>query len=515
MTGHSLGTGDSEGLLADNFRKSRSTLFLLALAYLVFVIYGSLVPLHFHGRPLAEAWQDFLHIRYLSLGIGSRADWVANILLFIPLAFLWLGVLWHRRSFLLRAAAALLVLGAGVGLSVGIEFTQLFFPPRTVSLNDILAEGIGAVVGIVTWWATGPRVFAWFEAWRGARAPLDIFGRALYLYLFFFFAYNLLPLDLTVSPVEIYHKWQEGRVVLSPFSFVFESREQAVYGLVTDVLVWVPIAFLWRLSTRKGPLRAWFALLLLPVVLEVLQLFVYSRVTDVSDILSGAVGIGVGAWLSRMWGGGENDSGRDRAHHLTRFNKAPWIWFGLAMIWALAVAAIFWYPFDFHIGHVFVRERLQAAMERAPFEIYYYGTEYRAATEVLHKILFFAPAGVLLGLARLRIRRYGFRAAAGIGFVAFLAALPALVELGQLLLPGKFADGTDWLLETTGGLAGYAAVLALRHRSSNRPAIRRTGKGGRGRDFGESFPPAASGQPAKPTASSKAEVRCLRQTTGE
>jgi hypothetical protein len=70
----------------------------LTVAYTAFVIYGSLVPLQFKARPLSEAWEFFRHIPYLELGIGSRADWVANILLFVPLAFLWLGAVWPERG---------------------------------------------------------------------------------------------------------------------------------------------------------------------------------------------------------------------------------------------------------------------------------------------------------------------------------------------------------------------------------------------------------------------------------
>ena len=71
--------------------------YLLAAWFLygAFVIYGSLVPLNFQPRPLAEAIDAFRNIRYLNLDIASRADWVANILLFVPLAFLTL-MLWGR-----------------------------------------------------------------------------------------------------------------------------------------------------------------------------------------------------------------------------------------------------------------------------------------------------------------------------------------------------------------------------------------------------------------------------------
>ena len=49
---------------------------LLALLWALFVAYGSLVPLDFRPRP--DAWQAFMNTPWLSLGVGSRADWVAN-----------------------------------------------------------------------------------------------------------------------------------------------------------------------------------------------------------------------------------------------------------------------------------------------------------------------------------------------------------------------------------------------------------------------------------------------------
>jgi len=43
-------------------------------------------------------------------------------------------------------------------LSAAIEFTQLWFPPRVSSLNDVLAETIGAVIGATTWVIAGQRL---------------------------------------------------------------------------------------------------------------------------------------------------------------------------------------------------------------------------------------------------------------------------------------------------------------------------------------------------------------------
>ena len=74
-------------------------------AWVAFVIYGSLVPLDYHGIPWDVAVTRFSQIPFLDLGIDSRADWMANLLLFIPLAFFWTGALAHGRHPALAAGA--------------------------------------------------------------------------------------------------------------------------------------------------------------------------------------------------------------------------------------------------------------------------------------------------------------------------------------------------------------------------------------------------------------------------
>ena len=59
---------------------NRSVLFATGL-YLVFVIYGSLVPLVPTHLSFETALTHFKHMPYLNLGAASRADWIANIVL--------------------------------------------------------------------------------------------------------------------------------------------------------------------------------------------------------------------------------------------------------------------------------------------------------------------------------------------------------------------------------------------------------------------------------------------------
>ncbi|MES2537529.1 MAG: VanZ family protein [Pseudomonadota bacterium] len=428
--------------------------YLLAagIVYLAFVIYGSLVPLDFHHRNWEEARLAFSRIRYLDLGIQSRADWVANILLFIPLAFLWLGLVWHPRNWGARILASVFILATCAALSIGIEFTQLFFPPRTVSQNDIVAETAGAGIGIVLWWSHGERMSRFVCDWLAAKGNRGTTQRLLYVYLFFLFGYNLLPLDLTISPVEIYHKWREGRVILIPFGFVFADPAQEFYGLVSDMAIWAPAAFLWRLSSSRKPLSILLLVIGAAVLLEFLQLFVYSRVSNVTQIITAALGASAGVALANLFvkekqaifASMAGNSGAPR-------RRGPWL--ALIVIWLAVLACVFWYPFNFQ----FSQQAASAAVPgffKVPFIAYYYGTEYRAVTEVLHKTGFFFPLGLVLAIALPRRPH--------LAWVLTGLALAALgIEAGQALLPGKHADITDWILETAGALAGYLMMYRI------------------------------------------------------
>lgn len=115
--------------------------FYLAVAYALLVAYASLHPL--------SGWQDngapvFAYLSAAWPRYYTGFDLAANILAYVPLGFLLVPALQGRLGV---AAAALLAVLAGGGLSFTMETLQNFLPSRVPSNIDLACNAIGAMIG--------------------------------------------------------------------------------------------------------------------------------------------------------------------------------------------------------------------------------------------------------------------------------------------------------------------------------------------------------------------------------
>jgi VanZ family protein len=421
---------------------SRGGLARASLIYAGFVVYGSLVPLSFRARPFADAWHAFLHTPYLHLGVASRADWIANILLYVPLAFLASGWLARRR----HGALSVLLLCALI--AVAVEFAQLFFPPRTVSLNDMIAELIGTGAGIALWQATGERLL---ERWNALLLGGREAGRAFTaLYTAAYVLYALFPYDFLISARELAEKLANPNATAL---FMTQSCGGIIAcggKLASEVLIVAPLGvFLGMVAGRgaSGVPRAFGWGLLLGAVIEGLQVFLASGVSQGASVLTRGLGTALGFAAHRSFS-------RDWfLRHQSSIRLAVLASLPLYVALLLALIGFFGSPLESRwVALAKLRD-----VRFLPFYYHYFTTE----TQAMHSLLIhagaYAPIGLIVWLFA-DGRRPGRGALWVSGIAGFLVA--AAMEALKLFLHGRKPDPTDALIAAAA--AALACLVAAR-----------------------------------------------------
>jgi glycopeptide antibiotics resistance protein len=319
---------------------------------------------------------------------------------------------------------------------------------------------MGTVIGAMGWWVFGGKLSRWYVDWRRIKEPATFAERLAWAYVAAVYIYGVLPLDLTISAVEIFHKWREGKLNLIPFATLPSEPGLAIYALTMDALMWAPPAFFWQISGKRSSLRVWGMTIGGATLLEVLQLFVYSRVTDVTEVITAALGGAVGVLLGVKYVAGMRPSTEMKRTTATSDTIKTLLPLALALLWMFGLAVLFWYPFHFRTDGAFLRKRLHGFMTRVPFEAYYYGTEYRAATEVLHKVLFFIPLGAILAWFVSGLK-WIWRGYGTLLSLIFIVCTALVIVMGRLALPEKNPDSMDIILQWAGGALGFVIVRVI------------------------------------------------------
>ncbi len=266
--------------------------------YIAFVIYGSLVPLDYHPKPLNQALDLFFKIPMLNLGIGSRADWVANGVLYFPVGFLTFHGIRQTVFGYYFPVAAFISLFFSLSLAVGIEFSQLFFPPRTVSLNDLLAESIGSFMGVLAAAYVGSWYKAMLESFVSKIGALQ--KHLLEGYALFYIIYSLFPYDFLVSAQEVKQKingdlwgWFVATNTVSGNILLYFAKQ------ISEIIITVPIGIL--VSYLYGRRLSYFKIfnygLGFGIAIELLQFFTASGVSQGMSAITRGIGFLFGAKL--------------------------------------------------------------------------------------------------------------------------------------------------------------------------------------------------------------------------
>ena len=398
----------------------------LWLGYVFFVVYGSLVPLRYKDRTFGDAWAAFQNIPFLNLGVGSRADWISNGVLYVPVGFLTAYLLAQYFQRLSRFILYVPALAFAVVLAAGVEFAQLYFPQRTVSLNDILAECIGSVLGI----ALAARYAGWFktlfESFLNDSKRLKTL--ALDAYAFLYIAMALFPYDFFISWAEISAKIDSGNwgwiVAGTSHSFVMAGIQ-----LVAETMLALPFGFL--LARLVSPRRATYtqaalAGLLLGIGIELVQFFIASGISQGLSVGTRVIGVCGGIALS------QHTAAWQPTHFAALIKRlTP----AIALVYVLTLFQINGF-ITLHWGSLADAKTQYDQINFTPFYYHYFTTEAKALFSLSVVALSYVPIAVLTWA-----RGQSARVAS-----ATALAMCACVEIGKLFLTGTHADPSNLLI---------------------------------------------------------------------
>jgi VanZ family protein len=207
----------------------RNTGWLVIGVVAAIIVYGSLYPLQFRVPPhglgpvatfLASAGQ-----------LPGRGDAIANILLYVPFGFFLLPNLPLRGRGAVCATSA-----AGMLLSFGMELAQYYVPGRVTTLDDVVTNTLGALLGALAATAAG----------ENAALPLvgQVFAEPVpALLVLAWLGYRLYPY---VPTINLHKYWYALKpIVLTPSLTGFDLFRQTAIWLTLYALI-ESIARRWR-----------------------------------------------------------------------------------------------------------------------------------------------------------------------------------------------------------------------------------------------------------------------------
>ncbi len=430
----------------------RFALLLASLLSTLFVVYASLVPLNYHPLSLTETWVRFLKTPWFRLDVDRRADWVANGLILLPAGFCAAGAIdWRRRTRWPLCLASPLIVSVLVTLVIGIEFVQIWFPPRVVSQNDMFAGILGAMGGVGLWWCFGRSFIDPIERFVFLEPGIERWSILVNFGMLGMCLYNLMPLDIVISSSEWRDKIASGRLVLIPFSdFEFAPKDIFFLGYAGFRIAPYCLVSAKLVSPRTAILHGW----IWAILLELLKVPVYSRAATSANVLAGLLGAVVAVkiapffWLV--------------AKHLDRCLA----WLLAAIGWSAIMLASFLGRFDrIVVDPQQIQARFQGILA-VPFARAHSSSEFEAGENILLKLLVFAILSFLLsgwysrfsrGYHRHLSRLSSRRAWARMLLIVWITGLAVGIEMGQVFLVPLVPDVTDFIVYALGTIAGVVA----------------------------------------------------------
>lgn len=420
---------------------------LLALAYAVLAAHLLFIPYAYSPLGLAEAYARFADIAWDHLGADQNIALVSRALMFAPLGLLLAATVVPLRTPMRRRVAGLFMAGVlGCGIAVTINFAQVWFPARTINLNNVVAESFGVLAGALAWVAGAGPAAAW---WRqvshgGALGRHALLGGYVLAYLLA----SLAPFDFVTSGHELAQKLASG--LYAPWMIAGGcGKVPCSLHLMIALAAAIPCGwwFAGRARGRSTTLaRAVFFAISVSAAIEVLHLFMVSGVTQGGTLVFRATGLFVGAVAYPL-------RTRFASMDMDKFAR-PLVLLALVPYLAAVAYVDGWFRSDY-LGFAGAAQRL-ASVAWMPFFYQYYAPY----AETMQSTIVYAALFGCIGVFRWLWARD--RAGMRLWSAAILAGLFAFVtETGKVLLSNRHPDYTDLLIAVVSASGTLALLRAV------------------------------------------------------
>lgn len=433
----------------------------IAFYLIVFLIlYNTFIPFNF-VESQADIYKNINSIELVPfIHQGARAsftDILGNFLLFLPFGFLLLIKL-HAGK--LRNDLAVVTI-AGFLLSAFIEIVQLTMIDRSTAIHDLILNTSGSWAGA---WAAKIYLERFSEDVYSlikktlAREPLVLLIAAIILLSA---VGAVLPFNVSITVSDL--KKTVGKTNIVPFDFVpltdilgidythknpqelvfipADFLQDVLFNMVFGFLVLLTYRTYWR-RERSGLFKLALITLAFFPLLEFIQFFIVSRVSDINDIVSGYLGVFIGAVIFYF------ADDRKLAHRLRKNDMRVFtIPMTLYVVFLLYKGLK---PFDFTFDSAVIDLDLQKG-NLVPFYAYFRKTSIWNIYDIVETIVAFMPIGLYI-----RMKNLGNKSESQAIFTSVLIAfaLGVTIELFQVLSLTRVAEITDVILYSVGPCLG-------------------------------------------------------------
>jgi VanZ family protein len=281
--------------------KAKTTLFPLIL-FSLFIIYGTTIPFDFSNvhsakeKLLSISLNPFLNADKSRI---SLSDVVQNILLFIPIGLLG-GVFIRSCKRINIFIGDIIIIIYGILLSASVETLQLFSLTRVTSLNDVLTNTTGVIVGLLCTSIT-------FKLLQAIKQNI-IIASLLQIKSFYPFVLLLIgiiietlqPFDFAIDPSLTFSRIKN--LIHYPVSFNFSLHDD-----IWAITLYISLGFFTYKcisEIRYNNARKYIisAIFFMPLILEGMQFIIVSRMPEIFDITVAVLSLVVGMCSNKIIG---------------------------------------------------------------------------------------------------------------------------------------------------------------------------------------------------------------------